>query len=726
MLKRKLLAFVIVVAMLMSIMAPGFAFNYVTAPGTTPSSSNTVFSPGTTTQSDYTVVFEKNTAKVGDMVSLVIKVLDKEGKVVTDKKVLETIYKSGLTLNADPRTLVFDTNRSGWIDTNDGSLISATVNDAVYQTAYPVNNITTTDIRILPSSDVTGFVVASPGTVQFGFISAGQMSFYVANYGRVWVTGSPSIKIGEQSKSVNYDDARLYLSGAAPNVSYLSGNTNPLETYPETVLITVPGANYNSAAKAVLTKDDKVLAIIDLVNSAKDINNDGIVDGYKVVLPPMSAGHKYVLTVYNEVNYSNWEFGYGRNYYSVGAVNITPQAAKFELVAPADKVLAAGISDPVTFTLNDKLPNGNTSADNKNLAVDFAKFVRFTVLKSDNKTKDTEVKYVDANEKIANGSWYLVTDDGLKAVSLDTNNNIVLGDPVANSYEKDSGKITVKAKIPNGDYLKIEAAYTDYVGNLYEVNKKLQDFEETFVVANLEAKPGTLTMEPSTINANEYRNVKFTVKDVHGNPVSGAEIKFSSPIVYLGGTGSTAVGNVGTAVKTGDDGTVTATLFSAFPTSIAVSVSVPVEKTLTLTINPSQQTGATVVFTIGSDKYTVNGVEKTMDAAPYVKDGRTLVPARYIADAINARSYYDQDTKVVTFVKGDTIVKFTLGSNKMQVIKNGVVVATQTMETKATTVDASGKDVGRTFILARYLAEAFGYKVDYAKDASGVETVTIY
>lgn len=702
------------------------AFNYVTTPGTTTtSSSNTVFKPGTTSQSEYTVVFEKNTAKIGDMVTLSIKVLDKDGKVVTDKKILQAIYNGGLKVNADPRVLVFDTNGNKTIDPTDGSLKEATTSNVTYAAYNDPNPIPITDITIVPNSDVTGFVVAAPVLQPFGLVtSSGAVTFYVANYGKISLDGSQTITVDTKQYSVSYD--ALYLSGVTPTVSYLSGNANPLETYPETALITIPGANYGSdnSATAVLTEDGKTLAKIPLKGTGADVNNDGILDGYKVVLPPMSADHKYVLTVYALVNYYNWNTNSVLEYYATGSVNITPQAAKFELVAPADKVLAAGIDDPVTFTLNDKLPNGNTSADNKNLMVDFAKFVRFTVLESDNKTV-ASVAYVDSDKKIANGQWYMVTDDGLKAVSLDSSNKVVLGAAVPYTYDKDTGKITVKANIPDGYYLKVEGAYTDYVGNLYEEEENnLQAFERTFVVANLQAKPGTFTMEPSTINANEYRNVKFTVKDVHGNPVEGAEITFNVAVVYLGGTGSTATGGVTNIVKTGADGTVTATLFSAFPTSLIVNVSVPVKDApFTLTVNPSQQTGSTVVFTIGSDKYTVNGVEKTMDVAPYVKDGRTLVPARYIADALNAQSYYDQDTKVVTFVKGDTIVKFTLGSNKMQVIKNGVVVATQTMETKATTVDASGKDVGRTFILARYLAEAFGYKVDWD---SANQTVTIH
>ncbi|QSZ26937.1 hypothetical protein ACETAC_08690 [Aceticella autotrophica] len=118
------------------------------------------------------------------------------------------------------------------------------------------------------------------------------------------------------------------------------------------------------------------------------------------------------------------------------------------------------------------------------------------------------------------------------------------------------------------------------------------------------------------------------------------------------------------------------------------------------------------IFTIGSNNYTVDGTTKTMDTAAYETNGRVIVPARYLAEALNAQSYYDKDTKVVTFVKGDTTIQFTLGSKQMSVTKNGVK-KTITMETAATTFDVSGNDTGRTFVPARYVAEALGYTVDW-------------
>ncbi|MCW2279411.1 stalk domain-containing protein [Heliophilum fasciatum] len=39
-------------------------------------------------------------------------------------------------------------------------------------------------------------------------------------------------------------------------------------------------------------------------------------------------------------------------------------------------------------------------------------------------------------------------------------------------------------------------------------------------------------------------------------------------------------------------------------------------------------------FRIGSTAYTVNGQQRQMDVAPYIKDGRTMMPVRYTAYAM--------------------------------------------------------------------------------------------
>ena len=53
----------------------------------------------------------------------------------------------------------------------------------------------------------------------------------------------------------------------------------------------------------------------------------------------------------------------------------------------------------------------------------------------------------------------------------------------------------------------------------------------------------------------------------------------------------------------------------------------------------AEMNGVTVVMTIGSNVYTVNGVENTMDVAPFVdvEASRTMVPARFAAQAFGIK-----------------------------------------------------------------------------------------
>jgi len=701
MLKRKLLAFVVAFALVFGAMAPGFAqIEYPQSEPSAPATTQPLAALPTIQPSsapNYTLVITPSSVKINDVISPVIKVLDKDGKEVKGDDLVNFLNNYGVVLIGGGGSLQYSAD--GVFGPNTRFAYEITVSGTVYDYVYNNNTgnydpVTDPAVVLKVNSDKNGIIVATT--------DGKRVPLLVANYGRIYVEATNVPQNEKVEKAV------IYLRGLEPKVEYLTGNDvkHPLETYPETVLVKLPYSAYSRGAqekaKAVLYEDGKVLANIVLENLV-DINNDGIYDGYKIVLPPLNADKKYTLTVKGLVNApGNWNVPY----YAIGSVELgQPAKADAKVESPQDGYLAAGLVDKVTFTMNDKVPAASGKWTDDKPYVDLTKNVQFIVKKPNG---DTVNSLADIGK--------LYVNDGNAQVNLDLNKWYrVNADNFKDGFNKETGKVTINVQLPAGYTLIIKGAYTDYnVNNLIP-----KDYQYAFEIGKLVAKKGTLSASDKEIKANEYKNVEFTLTDVHGNPIAGQKINFNSPVVYVGGMGAAAT-NIYTEVTTDKDGKAIATLFSAFPTRI-VATSDFAANSVEIFVAGSEQMKA--VFTIGSDKYTVNGVAKTMDVAPYVKDGRTLVPARYIADAINAQSYYDQDTKVVTFVKGDTIVKFTLGSNKMQVIKNGVVVATQTMETKATTLDASGKDVGRTFVLARYLAEAFGYKVDY--DAAN-QTVTIH
>ncbi|SHJ24771.1 copper amine oxidase N-terminal domain-containing protein [Desulfofundulus thermosubterraneus] len=159
----------------------------------------------------------------------------------------------------------------------------------------------------------------------------------------------------------------------------------------------------------------------------------------------------------------------------------------------------------------------------------------------------------------------------------------------------------------------------------------------------------------------------------------------------------------------GSDGSATALDEGEFDQSSCAKVVVA----NVVTPAPGEKT-ATVVFKVSDTKFTVNGVEQTMDVAPYVKNGRTYVPVRYSAQAVGvAPENILYSGGKVTLIKGDKVVQFTIGSNVMLI--NGVAV---TMDVKAEVTN------GRTMLPFRWVAQALGANVDWDPNSQAV-TMTL-
>ena len=80
-----------------------------------------------------------------------------------------------------------------------------------------------------------------------------------------------------------------------------------------------------------------------------------------------------------------------------------------------------------------------------------------------------------------------------------------------------------------------------------------------------------------------------------------------------------------------------------------------------------------VVLTIGSDIVTVDDKATTVDAAPEIVDGRTFVPIRFIAETFGSTVTWLPETKGITIVLGDTTIGLQIG-NATAVI-NGTIIA---------------------------------------------------
>lgn len=121
-----------------------------------------------------------------------------------------------------------------------------------------------------------------------------------------------------------------------------------------------------------------------------------------------------------------------------------------------------------------------------------------------------------------------------------------------------------------------------------------------------------------------------------------------------------------------------------------------------------------VQITVGSTKAYINSKTVVLDQPPIIENGRTLVPFRFIGEAIGATIGWDPVKKTVSYVLGDKNIVLTIGS--MTAMVNGV----------KTTLDVAPKilPTGRTVVPVRFISESIGAKVDWNATTRMV-TVTV-
>lgn len=106
-------------------------------------------------------------------------------------------------------------------------------------------------------------------------------------------------------------------------------------------------------------------------------------------------------------------------------------------------------------------------------------------------------------------------------------------------------------------------------------------------------------------------------------------------------------------------------------------------------------------FAIGKDELvkTVDGKEETvkMEAAPFIENDRTMLPLRYVAEAIGAEVKYDKETRTATFTKGEIVASIQIDGNKI-VLADGKEIA---MDTKPVNKN------GRIFVSLTNITKVF-------------------
>jgi len=117
--------------------------------------------------------------------------------------------------------------------------------------------------------------------------------------------------------------------------------------------------------------------------------------------------------------------------------------------------------------------------------------------------------------------------------------------------------------------------------------------------------------------------------------------------------------------------------------------------------------GYTIILKIGDSSALINDTEKTLDVPPFIQSGRTLVPFRFIGEALGAKIGFTQDPKT----KLTKTVSYELGSIRIILTINNK------------TADVNGRKVqldvapiivkGRTFVPVRFVSENLGASVEW-------------
>ncbi len=119
-----------------------------------------------------------------------------------------------------------------------------------------------------------------------------------------------------------------------------------------------------------------------------------------------------------------------------------------------------------------------------------------------------------------------------------------------------------------------------------------------------------------------------------------------------------------------------------------------------------------IKMTIGDMNGYVNGVAKALDAAPIIRQNRTMLPVRFVAENLGAAVAWDGATSTATLTCGDIEIKITIGAQ------------TATVNGEEKPLDAPAFiENSRTYLPVRFVAEALGGTVAW-DGATSTATIT--
>lgn len=110
---------------------------------------------------------------------------------------------------------------------------------------------------------------------------------------------------------------------------------------------------------------------------------------------------------------------------------------------------------------------------------------------------------------------------------------------------------------------------------------------------------------------------------------------------------------------------------------------------------------------VGKEFYFVNDERARLDAPPLVEEGRTILPVRFIAQAMGSQVLWDQEDRRVTIIKGDDTIELWIDSNLARVNGDFKLIDPDNDSIRARIIP----ETGRTMVPVRFVAETLGADV---------------
>ncbi|WP_253287612.1 stalk domain-containing protein [Anaerotignum sp. MSJ-24] len=257
-------------------------------------------------------------------------------------------------------------------------------------------------------------------------------------------------------------------------------------------------------------------------------------------------------------------------------------------------------------------------------------------------------------------------------------------------------------EIPKNAGQYIAKAYVEET-NDYSYAEKTQNFEV------LKATP-TVTELP--VAEKVKRNRQLSTSAISGGEVTGVDTWFTDGV--LSGTWSWKDGSE--KMKSTGDFTRMAVFtpdslnYNPVEAEINVHVYMPTTGGSSYTL-PKVENDTTkpeenkkLILTVGSKNAIVFGESVVNDVAPVIVNERTMLPARFVAEALGAKVLWDSNTRTVSII-GENAIAITIGSDTAYV--NGVAVK---LDSPAFIAD------DRTYLPLRFIAENLGADVEWLAD----------